>query len=190
MRQFLLALVLLFSMIYGFAQEHLSFKGIPIEGNLEQFCKKLEADGFTKITSERDIAVFTGYFASQFVQVGVGATDDGQNVHTVGVLFDESDEWNLLVNTYDYLKSLYTRKYGDPKVSIENNPSSSDNNVSKMFKLSSGEVTYGSGWQLKEGSIELLIEKSATTYGYGNVKVFYRDTQNIEARIQNDLNDI
>ena len=37
------------------------------------------------------------------------------------MLFDPSGEWNALVNTYDYYKDLYTRKYGKPSISKEKN---------------------------------------------------------------------
>ena len=41
----------------------------------------------------------------------------GKNVFAVVVLFEPSGEWNTLVNTYDYYKDLYTRKYGKPSIS-------------------------------------------------------------------------
>lgn len=34
------------------AQEHLSFKGIPIEGSMTEFCQKLKTKGFTSIGQE------------------------------------------------------------------------------------------------------------------------------------------
>lgn len=40
---------MLFSVIDIMAQEHLSFKGIPIEGCMTVFCQKLKANGFTSI---------------------------------------------------------------------------------------------------------------------------------------------
>ena len=43
MRKFLIAITLLFvAVINTMAQEHLSFKGIPIEGSMTEFCQKLK----------------------------------------------------------------------------------------------------------------------------------------------------
>lgn len=103
---------MLFAVINIMAQEHLSFKGIPIEGSMTAFCQKLKAKGFTQMGRDNNVTMFTGDFTGRQATVGVGATDDGKSVHSVVVIFDESSEWNTLVNTYDYYKGLYIRKYG------------------------------------------------------------------------------
>ncbi len=117
------------------------------------------------------------------------ATEDGKNVFAVVVLFDPSDEWNALVSTYDYYKELYTRKYCRPTVSKENNPAYSDSNTALMREVYQGTVVYASAWKVPGGDIELSIEKSSGFYE-GMVRILYRDTQNAEAKIQNDLGDI
>lgn len=58
-----------------------------------------------------------------------------------------------------------------------------------MAKVYSGEVTYISQWEVTGGEIQLSIEKSSGFYE-GMVVIRYRDSQNVEAKIQNDLNDI
>lgn len=181
--------VLVVSAICAMAQEHLSFKGIPIEGSLTSFCQKLKSKGFTQVGTTDNITLFVGDFTGRQASIGVGATDDGKNVHGVIVIFDSSDEWKILVKTYDYYKGLYTRKYGNPSVSVENNPSKIDSNIMFMSKLTQGAVNYASSWEVTGGEIELSIEK-ASTYGEGVVMIKYRDTQNTEIRIQNELDDI
>lgn len=58
-----------------------------------------------------------------------------------------------------------------------------------MHELTQGTVTYASAWEVSGGIIELSIEK-ASTYGDGIVIIKYRDAQNVEAKIKNDLEDI
>lgn len=188
MKHFLISLILGCFAICGFAQEHLSFKGIPIEGSMTAFCQKLKAKGFTQIGRDNNVTLFTGDFTGRQATVGVGATDDGNSVHSVVVLFDESREWNTLVNTYDYYKELYTRKYGNPSACREHNPSHSDSNTMLMHELSQGTVTYASAWTVTGGTIEMSIEKSG--YSDGVVVIRYRDAQNVETKIQKDLEDI
>ena len=180
---------MLFAVISLMAQEHLSFKGIPIEGSMTAFCQKLKAKGFTSIGSENNLTLFTGDFTGRNATVGVTATDDGKDVVAVVVLFDPSGEWNALINTYDYYKDLYTRKYGKPSISKEKNPALSDSNTALMAEVHQGTVVYGSAWEVTGGDIQLSIEKSSGVYK-GMVMIRYRDSQNVEAKIQNDLNDI
>lgn len=180
---------MLFAVISLMAQEHLFFKGIPIEGSMTAFCQKLKAKGFTSIGSENNLTLFTGDFTGRNATVGVTATDDGKDVFAVVVLFDPSGEWNALINTYDYYKDLYTRKYGKPSISKEKNPALSDSNTALMAEVHQGTVVYGSAWEVTGGDIQLSIEKSSGVYK-GMVMIRYRDSQNVEAKIQNDLNDI
>ncbi len=184
--------VFLLISLASFAQtptEHLTFKGVPIEGSMTGFCEKLKTKGFTLIGQDNNITLFSGDFTGRKATVGVAATDDGKNVFSVGVLFDPSGEWNTLVNTYEYYKDLYTRKYGKPTISKENNPAHSDSNTALMAEVYQGTVVYGSTWEVTGGDIQLSIEKSFGVYE-GMVMIRYRDSQNIEAKIQNDLEDI
>ena len=89
----------------------------------------------------------------------------------------------------EHPKKLYTRKYGEPALSKENNPASSDSNSSLMHEVYQGTVVYGSAWKVAGGDIELSIEKSSGFYE-GMVVIRYRDSQNVEAKIKNDLDDI
>lgn len=189
MKKIILTLTLFLATISLMAQEHLSFKGIPIEGSITEFCEKLKAKGLTSMGTEDNISLFTGDFTGREASIAVAATDDGKNVFSVVVFFEPSDEWNTLVNTYDYYKDLYTRKYGRPSKSKERNPSYSDDNFSLMYELFQGKVVWGSAWEVIGGDIELSIEKS-TGYLDGMVMIRYRDAQNIEAKIQKDLEDI
>lgn len=188
MRHFLLSILLCVT-IYANAQDHLTFKGIPIEGSMAAFCQKLKAKGFTQMGKDKNITLFTGDFTGRQATVGVGASDDGKNVFSVVVLFGPSGEWNNLVSTYDYYKNLYTRKYGEPTISKENNPSRSDSNIALMAEVHQGTVVYGSVWTVPGGDIQLSIEKSSSVYE-GMVMIRYRDSQNVEAKIESDLEDI
>ena len=135
MRKILLLFFLVCCVLCSSAQEHLSFKGIPIEGSMYSFCQKLTGKGFTKIGTEGNISLFTGDFTGRKATVGVIAADNGQDVFSVAVLFDESDSWNTLVNTYEHYKDLYVEKYGKPSQCVEKNPSRSDSNTSLMYEL-------------------------------------------------------
>lgn len=171
------------------AQGHLTFKGIPIEGTMSSFCQKLIAKGFTKVRSDDKTTMFKGDFTGRNATVGVRATDNGQNVFAVVVLFEPSQEWDVLVNTYNYYKGLYTRKYGEPKASVEENPAYDESSSGKMIELYRGSVKWGSGWIVEGGEIEITIEKT-DGFKEGLVAIRYTDSQNVEQKIQKDLEEI
>ena len=189
MKRIIFTLSMLVVAIGLMAQEHLSFKGIPIEGSMTEFCKKLEAKGFTSLGAENNIEMFTGDFTGREASVAVASTDDGNDVFSVIVFFEPSDEWNSLVSTYNYYKDLYTRKYGKPTRSKEKNPAFDDSNTILMGELYQGTVVWVSVWKVTGGNIELSIEKGNDILS-GMVMIRYRDAQNVEAKIQKDLEDI
>lgn len=192
MKKNIFVLVALFFGLTSMAQEHLSFKGIPLEGQMSDFCDKLEGKGFTKLGNDNNTTLFVGDFTGRDATIGVIADDDGENVYSVVVLFDSSDEWKVLVSIYDYYKDLYTRKYGKPKASIEKNKelmSTSPDNSLLMIELHQRRAIWGSLWEVTGGEIEINIEK-AEGYLEGAVVIRYRDAQNEEIKIQKHLEDI
>jgi len=78
MRKIFVTLTLFFAVINIMAQEHLSFKGIPIEGSMTAFCQKLKAKGFTSLGRDNNITLFSGDFTGRKATVGVTSTDDGR----------------------------------------------------------------------------------------------------------------
>ncbi|MBR5842890.1 MAG: hypothetical protein IKY64_09855 [Bacteroidaceae bacterium] len=192
MKRHLFSLIVLFVSFACMAQEHLSFKGIPLEGSMDAFCKQLSAKGFKTIGNDNNTTLFTGDFTGRNATVGVIADDEGENVYSVVVLFDASDEWKVLVNTYNYYKDLYTRKYGKPATVVEKNnatKSVSPSDAAYMLELISGRATWGSLWEVTGGEIEITIEK-AGGYSETAVVIRYRDAQNEEAKIQKHLEEI
>lgn len=187
-----MAIALTLITIGAYTQEHLSFKGIPIEGSMTEFCKKLKAKGFSKIKSDNKTSMFSGDFTGKQAIIGVAASEDGKNVHSVVVIFESTDNWKTLIDTYDHYKDLYTRKYGYPSASQEHTPTNRGGNDAYMFFLEQGRITYASAWEVTGGTIELSISNadSPNYMPHGAVLIKYIDTQNVESKIQNDLNDI
>ena len=171
------------------AQEHLSFKGIPITGNLSSFCQQLKNKGFTMLGKSGNVTVLEGLFTGQKSTVVVTSTDNGEDVFAVAVIFGSDSAWNKLVKTYDYYKDLYTRKYGTPTISKEENPSTDNSNTALMFSLNEGQAVYASLWEVTGGEIELSIQKAEGSL-QGMVVIRYRDKQNVKEKIESDMEEI
>ena len=154
MRKLIVSFAFMVIALTSYAQsssEHLTFKGIPIEGSMSEFCQKLKAKGFTSIGSENNLALFIGDFTGRNATIGVTATDDGKNVFAVVVFFDS--------------------------------------NAALMAEVHQGTVVWGCVWDITGGDIELSIKKTSGFYE-GMVVIRYRDSQNVETKIQKDLEDI
>ena len=65
MKKIIFTLVLTVLALDLIAQEHLSFKGISIEGSITEFCQKLEEKGCSLITSENNNYLYRGDFTGR-----------------------------------------------------------------------------------------------------------------------------
>lgn len=121
MKKVLITFVAFLTTLNIMAQDLLTFKGIPIEGSLAEFKKKLKTNDFIWVGQENNISMFSGTFTGKQVRLGVMATDDNKEVLGVIVRFKPLGFWEPLIDTYNYYKDLYTEKYGTPKVNTEKN---------------------------------------------------------------------
>jgi hypothetical protein len=66
MKTKILTLILSLTVMLTFAQtsEHLSFKGVPIDGTLNEYVSKMKNSGFTLIGIEDGVAMLKGDFAA------------------------------------------------------------------------------------------------------------------------------
>ncbi len=190
MRTLFLCFIALLAAVSASAQEHLSFKGIPIEGSVVSFCQKLKAKGYTQIAKQQNTTFLSGDFTGLKATVGVVASEETNNVFGVMVFFDPSTEWNVLTSTYEHYKALYTRKYGQPTVVEESIPERSNSNTCLMYNLNQGLITYRCVWNVTGGEIEVLISNYSDIVDKGMVNIAYRDAINIAEKQNKDLEDI
>ena len=116
---FAMSMLLLFATVV-FAQEHLSFKGVAIDGTLNSYVTKMRAKGFSSISSTNGIALLKGDFAAHKSCTIVVATMQNKDlVSRIGVMFPEQEQWQYLYGDYSELKNLLTIKYGEPTNCIE-----------------------------------------------------------------------
>lgn len=123
-------------------EEYLEFMGIPIEGGISSFVRKMQSKGFKIDTYvDNNNVVMTGTFAGyQYCTVYVCGDNSKQMSH-VYVTFPVQNNWTELEQRYHTLKYNLQEKYGTP-VSIEE---CIDETVAdKMPQLSNGECNYRS----------------------------------------------
>lgn len=103
------------TLIYAQSSEHLSFKGVPIDGTLNEYVAKMKQSGFTMLGTEDGVAMLKGDFASyKGCIIGVSTLNGKDLVSKITVIFPSYESWSLLASNYFNLKEMLTEKYGQP----------------------------------------------------------------------------
>lgn len=165
MKNLLITLALVLSTMRLVAQtadnQHLMFKGVPIDGTLSEYVEKMKLNGFTLLGSENNGALFNGEFANyQNCKIGVGTSNKKDLVSTVFVMFPEREEWNDLYGDYSRLKQLLSEKYGIPNESKEKWENGYKPMLSlRMSAVKRGECNFTTTFVTPNGKIQLRIER-------------------------------
>ncbi len=182
-----------FAQIKSDSSIHLTFKGVPINGTLDEFVLKMKKSGFTHTTTKDGIAILEGDFASyKSCIVGVSTLKTKDLVSKIAVLFSDRDTWSTLSSNYFILKEMLTEKYGKPSDVVEkfDVPSHSQpkDDESKMYKVKFDNCKYNSTWQTDKGEIQLSIDHESVTRCF--VKLAYFDKINSETVKKQALDDL
>ena len=166
-----------------FAQEHLTFKGVPIDGTLREFINAM-VDAGCEYDREikNEACLLWGKFAGYEECLIVVTTSENNNVvSTVEVTLPDRETWTSLKQDYDALKIMLTTKYGTPSKSEEkfngdkfNGDVGSYNNYFVMEALKEKEYTWYTTFSTKLGDITLSIEEGSENHT-GAVIITYTD---------------
>lgn len=190
MKKFLIFILLCATMRVYAQNEHLKFKGVPINGTRNEFVQKMKAAGFTYLGTEEDITFLKGDFAGiKSCTVAVTTLKGRDLVSRIAVVFPECDTWQGVESYYQDLKVALSKKYGEPADSVETFHSKyiSDNN-DKMFALLMNKCEYWCSFETQNGTIKLSIEKDGINTGV--VLLRYIDKINDEIIQQDAINDL
>ena len=172
MKKTLIALFLSLAACISFAQtnadssKHLTFKGVPLDGTLDQYVSKMKQNGFKHLSTKDGMAVLQGDFAGyKDCYVGVSTLKQKDLVHKIGVLFPEKDTWSTLSGNYFDLKQMLTEKYGKPSDVVEkfDTYSEPDDDGSKIHAVKFDNCKYYSIWETDKGQIKLSIDHKSVT---------------------------
>lgn len=161
--------------------EHMTFKGVPIDGKLTEFIVKMKDKGLEYLATEDGMAFFQGDFAGyKSCYIGAHKMPQKDIVYSVVVLFPECETWSNLSSNYYDLKKMLSIKYGEPVNVVEEFDSYSqpkDDN-SRMHEVGMDNCKYYTIWDTNRGEIQLSIEHDG--YSKKLVKVMYLDKINME----------
>ena len=200
MRTILLTLLTIFCAIVfttSFAQnstnseKHMTFKGVPIDGTLNEYVSKMKQSGFTLIGSEDGVAMLKGDFAAyKDCIIGVATLKGKDLVSKITVIFPNRDTWATLASNYFNLKELLTEKYGEPSEVVEKFDTDlkpRDDN-SKIYEVRMNRCKYNTTFELENGNIQLSIENGEFSRSF--VMLSYYDKINSEKIRQKAIDDL
>ncbi len=170
--------------------EHLTFKGVPIDGTLDEYVAKMKQAGFTYLTTHDGIAVLEGDFAGyKGCTVSVSTLKAANVVNTIGVMFTNHDDWASLEKDYNNLKAMLTEKYGAPSECVEQfqGYEAPESNNEKMIYLQMNNCTWRTVFSTSKGHIELSITSGDYSY-YAMLRYFDKaNTATVRAKAIEDL---
>lgn len=168
-----------FAQIKTDTSAHLLFKGVPLDGTLDQYVVKLKQNGFKHISTNDGIAMLQGDFAGyKDCYIGVSTLKQKDLVYKIGVLFPENKTWSTLSGNYFDLKQMLTEKYGNPSDVVEKFDTRTEprDDDSKMFEVQFDRCKYYSIWATDKGEIQLSIDHNGGLSCF--VKLAYFDKIN------------
>jgi len=143
------------------SSDHLSFKGVPIDGTLNEYVTKMKQNGFTMLGTEDGVVTLKGDFASyKGCIIGVATLKGKDLVSKITVIFPALESWSSLSSNYLNLRGMLTEKYGEPSESVEKFDTYSEpkDDGMKFFYVQSDKRKYYSIFKTEKGNIELQIK--------------------------------
>lgn len=174
--------------------EHLVFKGVPIDGALSEYAKKMESAGFRCINKRNGVATLRGDFAGfKDCTIQVSTLQSVDVVSTIDVAFPARKDWASLEGDYNHLKSMLSQKYGRPaKVEEKFHHSFMDSNSDKWHEFIMDRCIWNTLYKTDKGNIKISLQNGYNdSYSYcGYVLLKYTDKINnetVRAAAVNDL---
>ena len=178
----ILFLLMSFTLIFAQSSEHLKFKGVPIDGTLNEYVSKMKQAGFQLIGTDDGVALLEGEFAGyRGCLIAVSTLKSVNVVNTIGVVFPARENWSSLEGDYEHLKSMLTEKYGEPSDVVEKFQGYGDpqTDQEKWINIMTDNYTWYTIFETENGDIQLSLEKG--DYGEYFVLLKYFDKINTEA---------
>jgi len=162
------------------AQEHMTFKNIPIEGNINDFVEKMEAQNFSVEEKLDGVITMKGSFAGfDDCRIYLIFSKKSQTVWKVTVSLPEQVSWTSTKSRYEDYKEKYTQKYGRPTKSYEFFLSPYERGDGyELQAISLEKGYYSTYWKSNLGTI--VVEIEATSNSKGWVRLLYEDAAGVE----------
>lgn len=190
MKKFLLSLTACLFAVSAFCQsEHIAFKGIPIDGTLEEYIEQLKTVDFRVSDISNGTAELYGDFAGyKDCEVTVRAILPRNLVNEIEVRFPSAGKWSDLYGVFCNLKGMLTKKYGQPtKQKTEYGTTNTSSDDAKYSAVTTDKANHTCTFETSKGTIHMWM----TPYYFSAVvRMKYTDkinTATVNSDAYNDL---
>lgn len=191
MKKFVLIVVSCLIGITTLAQkdEHMTFKGIPMDGKLKHFTTKLKSKGYDLVGLQQGTSILEGEFAGYKNCSIYVMADNSDNVCKVLVVLPFMYKWKELESCYDDLVSMLKKKYGEP-AHVENSFESDEikNDRDKVDALKHDDCRYFSIFNSEYGTVQSVISHDGDASCF--VVLCYYDNANRERSKKKAMSDL
>ena len=158
---FIISLLFMAAATIMMAQEHLEFKGVPMNGTTSNFVSKLKGKGFTQVYDSGFDYVLEGRFTEKPVTVYVLGSVKTGTVWKVAVRFEKETSWYSIKSQYNKYVEIFKQKYGVPADHFEffSKPYYEGDGY-EMQALRNEKCTYSTFFETTKGAITVSISKS------------------------------
>ena len=191
MKKLLLSLLIGFTAITCFAQEHLTFKGIPIDGSLSKFAGELRLKGFKYSGETQGYPFFKGSFAGMKDCLVIVLYDDN-GVYEVLASSNGYSSWDVVKAQYNKLKEALGDKYYVINCIEEFEDPYSEGDGMEYWALKENKCHWGTNYMNFVGTISMNIGVIASNNFF--INIMYSDIENsnkakasIDKEIESDL---
>lgn len=162
----LLLLLLAFITLSVNAQEHLLFKGVPINGDIRTFLVNLvnnvEGISATEPTPGSTVEVGTCVYGDEEVPFIVSCSPITQTVFSVVVVVEAGENWHLLKDVYNTYKTSMIEAYKDQAVQAIDSAEEffspyEEGDTYEKHAFKEGKAVYGTVFTFAEGEIGVTI---------------------------------
>lgn len=155
--------------------EHFEFKGVTINGGVQDVADSLMKQGYEFIDGGDDGILLGGKFAGiENCQILVSGSIHTKQTYSVSVFTPTMNTWWSVKADYDRIKEMLQKKYGRPTNRTEffNDPYEEGDGY-ELSALSSGYGIYATNYSSKNGEIGVIIT------GEGQILLTYKDIKNL-----------
>ena len=157
-------------------EQHLMFRTLPLDGKLKTAVKEVRSWGFMGLKI-KNMAFLMGTLDGEEVMLTLIATPKTKTLFSVGVMYEDVENWETLMRQYQAINAPLSAQYGEPSKVVNNfePPYSIDNNPIEAFK--ENKAAYSTYYTVTGGTVAVDVLYSE---GKLSTMVAYVDDQNAE----------
>lgn len=159
-----------------FSQEHIKFKGIPLNGNVNSFAQELVKIGFKIVESKGNIITMKGEFINKECEILVVGSKKTNLVWKVIAYLPKEISWSSIKSDYFEVKKQFQQKYGDGESYEFFSKPYYEGDGYEMQALGVDKCTYATYFTTELGTIAVDISK------YEQISIGYEDKVNLEIK--------